>query len=126
MKRSRVRPQSIQALRGPLRRSQVGPTASGAGAVESRSGGTEEGFPRCRTIGQAFGRSGAQTEFRARRRAAVVADDYETQAPANAESGAVSESPGVSVGGGAHQTVQPGFGPSGQERAVHVASRGRG
>ena len=59
-------------------------------------------------VAQRFGRSGAQTEFRARRRAAVVADDYETQAPANAESGAVSESPGVSVGGGAHQAVQPG------------------
>ena len=93
-------------------RSQVGPVASGAGAVESRSGGTEEGFPRCRTISQASGRSGAHTEFRTGWRAAVVADDHEAQASVNAESGAVSEPLGVSVGGGAHQAVQLGFRPA--------------
>src|SRR5689334_1055781 len=93
-------------------RSQVGPTASGAGAVESRSGRTEERFPRCRTISQAVGRSGAQTEFRSGCRATVVADDNEAQAPVNAESGAISEPLGVSVGGGAHQAVQLGFRPT--------------
>jgi len=83
-------------------RSQVGPTASGAGAVESRGVWTEVGFPRCGTISKAFGRSGTQTEFRTGCRAAVVADDNEAQASINAESGAVSEPPGVFVGGGAH------------------------
>jgi len=63
---------------------------------------TEEGFPRCRTISEAFSRSGTQTEFRTGCRAAVVADDNEAQASINAESGAVSEPPGVFVGGGAH------------------------
>ena len=94
------------------RRSQVGPTAFGAGTVKSRSSGTEEGFSRCRTISKAFGRSGTQTEFRAGCRAAVVADDNEAQASINAESGAVSEPPGVFVGGGAHQAVQLGFRPT--------------
>jgi len=74
-----------------------------AQAQSNRGGGwTEEGFPRCRTISQAFGRSGTQTEFRTGCRAAVVADDNEAQASINAESGAVSEPPGVFVGGGAH------------------------
>src|SRR5438477_7347963 len=72
-------------------RSQVGPTASGAGSVESRSGRTEEGFPRCRTISETFGRSGTQTEFRTGCRAALVADNNEAQTSVNAESGAVSE-----------------------------------
>jgi hypothetical protein len=83
------------------RRSQVGPPASGVGAVESRGDWTEEGFPRCGTISKAFGRSGTQTEFRTGCRAAVVADDNEAQASINAESGAVSEPPGVFVRGGA-------------------------
>ena len=94
----RWRPKRLQGRR----RSQVGPTASGAGAVESRGGWTEEGFPRCRTISEALDRSGTQTEFCTGCRATVVADDNEAQASINAESGAVSEPPGVFVGGGAH------------------------
>ena len=73
--------------------------------------GTEEGFPRCRTISQASGRSGAQTELRTGCRATIVADDHEAQAPVDAESGAISEPLGVSVGGGAHQAVELGFRP---------------
>src|SRR5215831_1393080 len=56
------------------KRTQIGPTASGAGTVESRSGGTEEGFSRWRTISEAFGRSGAQTKFCTGWRASTVAD----------------------------------------------------
>src|SRR5215510_1864941 len=103
---------AVEAQTSGKRRSQVGPTASGAGTVESRSGWTEERFPRCRTIGQASGRSGAQTEFRTGHRTAAVADDYETQAPVDAESRAVSEPPRVSIGRGAHQGVHLGFRPT--------------
>src|SRR6516225_2576798 len=45
-------------------RRRNGEVTSGAGAVESRSVRAEEGFPRCRTISQAFGCSGAQIELR--------------------------------------------------------------
>src|SRR5262249_54732031 len=104
---------AVEAETTSRRRSQIGPAASGAGAIESRGGGTEEGFSRCRTISQAAGRSGTQTEFRTGCRAAIVADDHEAQAPIDAESSAVSEPPGVSVGGGAHQAVHLGFRPAG-------------
>src|SRR5436190_19112437 len=107
------------------RQSQVGPTAFGAGTVKSRSSGTEEGFSRRGTTRQALGRSGTETEFCTGRRTAIVADDNEAQAPVNAESSAVSEPPGMSVGRGAHQAIQLGFRPTGQKRAADVASRGR-
>src|SRR5215467_2568468 len=94
-------------------RRRNGEVTSGAGAVESRSVRAEEGFPRCRTISQASRRSGTQTELRTGCRATIVADDNEAQAPVDAESGAISEPLGVSVGGGAHQAVELGFGPVG-------------
>src|SRR2546427_12132900 len=100
----------------------AGPVASGAGAVESRSGGTEEGFPRCRTLSQASGRSGAHTEFRTGWRAAVVADDHQAEASVNAELGAVSVRLGVSVGGVAHPPVQLCFRPARSKRAPCIAS----
>ena len=93
-------------------RRRNGEVASGAGAVESMSVRTEEGFPRCRTISEASGRSGAQTELRTGCRATIVADDNEAQAPVDAESGAISEPLGVSFGRGAHQAVELGFRPA--------------
>src|SRR6267143_1574675 len=46
---------------------------SGAGAVQSRAAGAQEGFSRCRTAGETAGRPGADLEFCARCRAASMA-----------------------------------------------------
>src|SRR6266851_7138202 len=43
-------------------RPDVGSAASGAGAVQSRAAGTEEGFPRRRTSGETTGGSGANPQ----------------------------------------------------------------
>src|SRR5438132_5721953 len=46
---------------------------SGAGTVQSRAAGAQEGFSRCRTAGETAGRPGADLEFCARCRAASMA-----------------------------------------------------
>src|SRR6266550_5754558 len=56
------------------RKAEVRNVASGAGAVQSRTTGTQEGFPRCRTPGEAAGGPGIDSELCARCRAASVAD----------------------------------------------------
>src|SRR4029079_10548843 len=88
--------------------------------------GRKKDFPDAELLVKRLGRSGTETEFCTGRRTAIVADDNEAQAPVNAESSAVSEPPGMSVGRGAHQAIQLGFRPTGQKRAADVASRGRG
>src|SRR6266478_2100953 len=66
------------------RRRDVGIVASGAGAVQSRAAGTQEGFPRCRTPGEAAGGSGIDSELCARCRAASVADSDAEKVPIDA------------------------------------------
>src|SRR6201993_3786137 len=56
------------------REAEVWNVASGAGTVQSRTTGTQEGFPRCRTPGQAAGGPRIDFELCARCRATSVAD----------------------------------------------------
>src|SRR5580704_3475365 len=58
--------------------------ASGAGAVQSRTAGTQEGFPGCRTPGEAAGGPGIDSELCARCRAATVADGDTEKVPIDA------------------------------------------
>src|SRR5258708_20374968 len=61
------------------RKTEVGNVASGAGAIEPRAAGAQEGFSRCRTSGQAAGGSGIDSELCARCRTASVADGNTAQ-----------------------------------------------
>src|SRR6266536_1999441 len=54
------------------RKPEVANAAFGAGAIESRATGPQEGFPRCRKAGEAAGGSGINSELCARYRAASV------------------------------------------------------
>src|SRR5438876_9949479 len=58
--------------------------APGAGGVQSRTTGTQEGFPRCRTPGEAAGVPGIDSELCARCRATFVADGDTQEVPVNA------------------------------------------
>src|SRR5260221_315501 len=69
----------------------IGNAASGAGAIESRAPGTQEGFPRCRTAGEAARGPGTDAELCARCRAASVADGDTPKVPTDARSGAAGE-----------------------------------
>src|SRR5215831_18707209 len=65
---------------------EVGNIAFGAGAIQSRTAGTQEGFPRCRTFGQAAHRSRIDAELCARSRAASVAYSDAQEVPVEARS----------------------------------------
>src|SRR6267142_2010612 len=84
------------------RRPDVRIVASGAGAVQSRAARTQEGFPRCRTPGEAAGGPGIDSQFCARCRAASVADGDAEKVPIDARSRATAEPIGVSPGRGPH------------------------
>src|SRR5262249_131119 len=56
------------------RKAEVRNLAPGAGGVQWRTTGTQEGFPRCRTVGEAAGVPGIDSELCARCRATLVAD----------------------------------------------------
>jgi hypothetical protein len=56
------------------RKPQVGNVASGAGAIEPRAAGTQEGFSRRRMPGEVAGGPGINSELCARCRAASVED----------------------------------------------------
>src|SRR6516225_8677742 len=53
------------------RKAEVWNVAFGAGAIQSRAAGTQEGFRRCRTHGEAAGGPGIGSEFCARCRTTV-------------------------------------------------------
>src|SRR6266481_8527449 len=76
--------------------------ASGASAVQSWAAGTQEGFPGCRTPGEAAGGPGIDSEFCARCRATSVADSYAQEVPVEVRSGTAAEPSGVSSGRGPH------------------------
>src|SRR6476646_4649147 len=80
------------------RRPDVGNAASGTGAIEPRASGAQEGFPKCRTAGEAAGGTRVEAEFCARCRAASVADGDAPKVSANAKPGAVAKPTGESVG----------------------------
>src|SRR5215471_12884136 len=66
------------------------------------AGGTQEGFPGCRTPGEAAGGSGINSQLCARYRAAFVADGDTEKVPVDARSGTTAEPIGVSSGRGPH------------------------
>src|SRR5713226_2930290 len=68
------------------RKPEGGNVAFGAGAVQSWAAGTQEGFPRCRTLGEAAGSPGTNSELCARYRAASVADGDAEKVPVDARS----------------------------------------
>src|SRR5216683_2539317 len=76
------------------RRPEVGNAAFGAGAVQSRAAGTQEGFPRCRTPGEAAGGPGIDSALCARCRAASMADGDAPKVPVEVRSGAAAEPSG--------------------------------
>src|SRR6267142_6369376 len=84
------------------RKPEVGNAAFGAGAIQSRTAGTQEGFPRCRTPGEAAGGPGIDSELCARCRAAFVADGNAPKVPVDARSRAAAEPIGVTSGRGPH------------------------
>src|SRR5467141_3977830 len=88
------------------RKAEVRKVASGAGTVQSRTTGTQEGFPRCRTPGEAAGSPGIDSEFCARCRATSVADGNAQEVPVEVRSGTAAEPSGVSSGRGTYQVVQ--------------------
>src|SRR5437016_13596180 len=90
------------------RKAEVRNVASGAGAVQSRTTGTQEGFPGCRTPGEAAGGPGIDSELCARCRATFVAYGNAQEVPVEVRSGAAPEPSGVSSGRGPYQVVQLG------------------
>ena len=95
-------------------------TPSCAGAVEPRATRAQEGFPRCRTFGEAAGGPRAGSELCARRRAASMADGRAHEVSADAQSRAVAESIGGSAGRSAHQAIQPGLRSAWGQRTTHA------
>src|SRR5713226_794413 len=89
------------------RKAEVWNVASGAGAIQSRTTGTQEGFPRCRTPGEAAGGPGIDFELCARCRATSVADSYAQEVPVKVRSNTATEPTGVSFGRGTYQVIQP-------------------
>src|SRR5216683_4396306 len=83
-------------------RPDVGSATSGAGAIQSRAAGTQEGFPRCRTSGKATGSQRADPEFCARRRTATVAHGHTPKVPADTRQSAVAEPIGGTAGRGSY------------------------
>src|SRR5258708_31802684 len=73
------------------RQPEVGNAASGAGAIEPRAAGAQEGFPRCRTSGEAAGSSGIDLELCARSRAAFVAGSDAHKIPPYVHPGPLAE-----------------------------------
>src|SRR5437667_6643275 len=82
------------------RKAEVRNVASGAGAVQSRAAGTQEGFPRCRTPGEAAGGPRIDAELCARCRAASMANGNAQEVPVEARPGAAAQPIGVTSGRG--------------------------
>src|SRR5579862_7300832 len=77
------------------RKPEVGNAAFGAGAVQSRAAGTQEGFPRCRTPGEAAGGPGIDSQLCARCRATSVADGDAQEVPVEARPSTTAQPIGV-------------------------------
>src|SRR5206468_11307286 len=70
------------------RKTEVRHVASGAVAIQSRTTGTQEGFPRCRTPGEAVGGPGIDAELCARCRATSMANGNAQEVPVETRPGA--------------------------------------
>jgi hypothetical protein len=78
----------------------------GAGTIQSGTTGTQEGFSRCRTPGEATGGPGIDFELCARCRATSVADGDAQEVPVKVRSNTAAEPIGVSSRRSAYQVVQ--------------------
>jgi len=78
----------------------------GAGAIQSRTTRTQEGFPRCRTPGEALGGPRVGLELCARSGATSVAHSDTQEVPVTVRSNTATEPIGVSAGRGTYQVVQ--------------------
>src|SRR6267154_1363504 len=86
------------------RKAKVRNVASRAGAIEPRTTGTQEGFPRCR--------------------ATFVADSYAQEVSVEVRSGAAAEPSGVSPGRGPYQVVQLGLRSVGPQCPAYAEGAG--
>src|ERR1700730_1592726 len=84
------------------RKPEVRSVAFGAGAIEPRPTGTQEGFSRRRTPGEAAGGPGIDSQLCTRCRAASMADGDAEKVPVDTRSRAAAEPSGVSAGRGPH------------------------
>src|SRR5882762_5200300 len=84
------------------RPAEVRHVASGAGAIQSRTTGTQERFPRCRTPGEAVGGPRTDAELCARCRATPMANDNAQEVPVAARPGADTQPIGGPSGRGAY------------------------
>src|SRR6516165_1638101 len=84
------------------RKAEVGNVTLGAGTVQSCTTGTQAGFRRRRTLGEADGGPGTDTELCARCRAAFVADGNAQEVPVEVRSGVAAEPSVGSSGRGPH------------------------
>jgi len=95
----------------PLREKREGARIGLSLRQMQRSGwwtaGTQEGFPGCRTPGEAAGGPGIDSELCARCRVTSMADSYAQEIPVKVRSGAAAEPSGVTFGRGTYQVVQP-------------------
>src|SRR5437016_5611384 len=79
-------------------RPDVGNITPGASTIESRTTGTQERFPRCRTSGEAIGRKRTDSELCARYRTAAMAHGHTAEVPADTQPRAPAEPTGGLVG----------------------------
>src|ERR1700730_18143269 len=87
------------------RNPEIWNVAFGAGAIEPRAAGTQEGFARRRAPGEEAGGPGIDSQLCARCRAAPVADGDAEKVPVETRSRAAAEPSGVSAGRGPYQVV---------------------
>src|SRR5262249_8789594 len=95
------------------RQAEVRKVAFGAGRIQSRTTGTQEGFRRCRTLGEAAGGPGIDSELCARCRATSMADGNAQEVPVETRSDPVAEPIGISSRRSPYQVVQLRLGPAG-------------
>src|SRR5204863_8543121 len=103
---------------------EVRHVASGAGAIQSRATGTQEGFRRRRTLGEAAGGPRTDAELCARCRATPMANGNAQEVPVAARPGAVKQPTGITSGRGPYQVVQPGLRSAWRQCQTHVEGAG--
>src|SRR6516225_4184067 len=112
----------LEAVMREARRCQaeIRKVASGTGRVKSWTAGTQEGFRRCRTPGEATGGPGIDSEFCARCRATSMADGNAQEVPVEACSDPFAEPIRSSARRSPYQVVQLCLGPAGLQCSSDV------
>ena len=97
---------------------------SGAGVLQQSPERAKERLWRRQAAGAAFGGRGADLEFRAGCRAALLADDDTQQTATGARPRAVAESTGSAAGGSPDQVIQCDQRSVGSQRATDIGGAG--